>query len=291
MKRIEIPSIENLGHGHLACAGCGAAVGMRLTLKALGEKAVMVFPASCWSIIPGNWPHSSIRIPHIHAGFVTGGATASGVRAALDIRGDHETIVTVWAGDGGTFDIGLQALSGAAERNEDFIYICNDNEAYMNTGTQRSAATPFLAWTTTTPAQQPKENPKKDIMAIMADHRIPYAATVTAAYPEDFFRKMEKAKGLRGTRFIHLLSPCPPGWKIPSERTIQIARLAVRSRVFPLYEIENGKYILQEESRTVPVKEYLRLQGRFGHLTEQNIEEIQKRADEEWERLLKRARC
>ena len=240
MKKIEIPLTENLGHGHLACAGCGAAVSMRLTLKALGEKTVMVFPASCWSIIPGFWPYSSFRIPVIHAGFVTGGATASGVRAALDIRGDHETVVAVWAGDGGTFDIGLQALSGAAERNEDFIYICNDNEGYMNTGTQRSSATPMFAWTTTTPVMRPKENPKKDIMAIMADHQIPYAATATIAYPEDFLRKMEKAKKIRGTRFIHLLSPCPPGWRIPSELTIKISRLAVRSRIFPLYEIENG---------------------------------------------------
>ena len=143
MKKIEVPDTENLGHGHLACAGCGAAVSMRLTLKALGEKTVMVFPASCWSIIPGSWPYSSFRIPVVHAGFATGGATASGVRAALDIRGDHEAVVAVWAGDGGTFDIGLQALSGAAERNEDFIYICNDNEGYMNTGTQRSSATPL----------------------------------------------------------------------------------------------------------------------------------------------------
>jgi pyruvate/2-oxoacid:ferredoxin oxidoreductase beta subunit len=292
MKKREIPLSENLGHGHLACAGCGAAVSMRLTLKALGEKTVMVFPASCWSIIPGSWPYSSFRIPVVHAGFATGGATASGVRAALDIRGDHEAVVAVWAGDGGTFDIGLQALSGAAERNEDFIYICNDNEGYMNTGTQRSSATPFLAWTTTTPVTKPKENPKKDIMAIMADHRIPYAATATIAYPEDLLRKMEKAKRIRGTRFIHLLSPCSPGWRIPSELTIKISRLAVRSKVFPLYEIENGRsYTIQEESRTIPVKEYLKLQGRFSHLTDQEIERIQEMVDEEWERLLRRARC
>ena len=292
MKKIQIPSSENLGHGHLACAGCGAAVGMRLAVKALGEKTVMVFPASCWSIIPGFWPYSSFRIPVVHAGFVTGGATASGVRAALDIRGDHEAVVAVWAGDGGTFDIGLQALSGAAERNEDFIYICNDNEGYMNTGTQRSSATPMFAWTTTTPATKPKENPKKDIMAIMADHQIPYAATATIAYPEDLLRKMEKAKRTRGTRFIHLLSPCSPGWRIPSELTVKISRLAVRSRVFPLYEIEDGRsYTLQEESHVVPVKEYLKLQGRFSHLTEQEIERIQERVDGEWEHLLRKARC
>lgn len=292
MEKMEIPLSENLGHGHLACAGCGAGIGMRLTLKALGEKTVMVIPASCWSIIPGSWPYSSFRITAIHAGFVTGGATASGVRAALDIRGDRETLVAVWAGDGGTFDIGLQSLSGAAERNEDFLYICNDNEGYMNTGTQRSSATPLFAWTTTTPVMQPKENPKKDIMAIMADHQIPYAATATIAYPEDFLRKIEKAKKIRGTRFIHLLSPCPPGWRISSELSVKISRLAVRSRVFPLYEIENGRsYTLQEESQVVPVKEYLKLQGRFNHLKEEDLEEIQRRVDDAWERLLRRARC
>ena len=292
MRKTEIPSIEILGHGHLACAGCGAAVAMRLTLKALGEKTVMVFPASCWSIVPGSWPYSSYRITAVHAGFVTGAATASGVRAALDVRGDDETLVAVWAGDGGTFDIGLQALSGAAERNEDLLYICNDNEGYMNTGTQRSSATPLFAWTTTTPVMQPKENPKKDIMAIMADHHIPYAATATIAYPEDLIRKLEKAKGIRGTRFIHLFSPCPPGWKMPSEQTIKISRLAVRSRLFPLYEIENGRnYTIQEEHRVVPVKEYLKLQGRFSHLTEKDIETTQRNVDDTWEHLLRRARC
>ena len=292
MKKTEIPLSENLGHGHLACAGCGAAISMRLTLKALGEKTVLVIPASCWSIIPGAWPYSSFRVNVIHAGFVTGGATASGVRAALDIRGDHESVVAVWAGDGGTFDIGIQALSGAAERNENFIYICNDNEGYMNTGTQRSSATPYLAWTTTTPVHQPKENPKKDIMAIMADHQIPYAASATIAYPEDLLRKMEKAKNIRGTRFIHLLSPCPPGWRISSELIVKLSRLAVRARIFPLYEVENGRtYTLQEEPHVVPVKDYLKLQGRFNHLTDKDIEEIQRRVDDTYERLLRRARC
>ncbi|MEO0248800.1 MAG: hypothetical protein ABIN58_04525 [candidate division WOR-3 bacterium] len=162
----------------------------------------------------------------------------------------------------------------------------------MNTGTQRSSATPLLAWTTTTPVMKPKENPKKDIVAIMADHQIPYAATASIAYPEDLIRKMEKAKRIRGTRFIHLLSPCPPGWRIPSELTVKIARLAVRSRVFPLYEVENGRfYTLQEESHVVPVREYLKLQGRFGHLKEEDIEETQRRVDDAWERLVRRARC
>jgi pyruvate/2-oxoacid:ferredoxin oxidoreductase beta subunit len=150
----------------------------------------------------------------------------------------------------------------------------------------------MLAWTTTTPVMKPKENPKKDIMAIMADHQIPYAATATIAYPEDLLRKMEKAKRIRGTRFIHLLSPCSPGWRMPSELTIKVSRLAVRSRVFPLYEIEDGRsYTIQEESHIVPVKEYLKLQGRFSHLTEKNIEETQKMVDDAWERLLRRAHC
>jgi len=290
MKKFDIPPEEYLGHGHLACAGCGAAISMRLTLKALGEKTVMVFPASCWSIVPGFWPYSSFRIPAVHAGFVTGGATASGIRAALDIRGDHETLVAVWAGDGGTFDIGLQALSGAAERNEDFIYICNDNEGYMNTGTQRSSATPMFAWTTTTPTMRPKENPKKDIMAIMVDHQIPYAATATIAYPEDLLRKMEKAKRIRGTRFIHLLSPCPPGWRIPSELTVKISRLAVLTGVFPLYEVENGeRYTINLEPKPLPIQEYLKLQGRFNHLTDSGIEVIQKNVGKAWERLMKKA--
>jgi pyruvate/2-oxoacid:ferredoxin oxidoreductase beta subunit len=291
MRKMQIPTEEILDHGYLSCAGCGAGLAMRLALKALGERTIMVIPASCWSIIPGFWPYSSFKIDVIHTGFVTGAATASGVRAALDVRGDQETLVAVWAGDGGTFDIGLQALSGAAERNEDFIYICNDNEGYMNTGTQRSSATPLLAWTTTTPVTKPKENPKKDIVAIMADHQIPYAATATIAYPEDLIRKIEKAKVIRGTRFIHLLSPCPPGWKTPSEISVKLSRLAVRSRVFPLYEIENGRYALQEESHVVPVKEYLKLQGRFSHLKEKDVDETQRRVDEAWERLLRKARC
>lgn len=293
MKRVELPERELLGRGHLACAGCGAAVSMRLTLKALGEKTVLVIPASCWSIIPGPWPYSSLRVPVVHAGFVTGAATASGLRAALVRRGLEEVLVTVWAGDGGTFDIGIQALSGAAERNEDILYICNDNEAYMNTGTQRSSATPCFAWTTTTPTYHPKENPKKDILAIMADHRIPYAATATIAYPDDLMRKMEKAKGRRGTRFIHLLSPCPPGWRIPSEMSVRLSRLAVRTRVFPLYEIEEGKVTIQEESLKEPlaVEAYLRVQGRFAHLKAHEVEGFQKWVDGEWERLMRRARC
>jgi pyruvate/2-oxoacid:ferredoxin oxidoreductase beta subunit len=289
MRKYTIPDIELLGSGHLACPGCGAAVGMRLSLKALGEKTILVIPACCWSIIPGAFPHTAFDIPVYHAAFETGGAAASGIAAALEILQDKEHTVVTWAGDGGTFDIGLQSLSGAAERNDDFIYICNDNEAYMNTGIQRSSATPYGAWTTTTPAHAPKERPKKNMLEIMADHRIPYVASVTIAYPEDMIRKIKKAKGIYGTKFIHLLSPCPPGWRIPPEKVVELSRLAVKARVFPLLEIEDGeRYTLNVNPDAIPVSEYLKVQGRFGHLTDEGIEKIQSIVDQEWRRLLKR---
>lgn len=284
------PEEEWLSSGHLACAGCGAAVGMRYALKALGEETIVVIPASCWSIVPGVSPHTALRISAIHVAFETAASSASGVRAGLEMRGDAQTTVLAWAGDGATFDIGFQALSGAAERNDDFIYVCNDNEAYMNTGVQRSSATPYLAWTTTTPVQQAKEEPKKNMMEIMGAHRIPYAATASIAYPEDFFNKMRKAKEVKGFRFIHLLSTCPTGWRIPSQHSIKAARLAVLSRTFPLYEIEDGeKYTISFQPEPRPVREYLRFQGRFSHLSDEQIEVIQKRVDRDWDRLLKRA--
>ncbi|HEX6066617.1 MAG TPA: thiamine pyrophosphate-dependent enzyme, partial [Longimicrobiales bacterium] len=214
-----LPQRELLASGHLACPGCGGALAMRLVLKEMGPDTIVVLPACCWSIIAGPFPQSSLGVPLYHTAFETGAAVASGVRAALDMRGDTDTTVMVWAGDGGTFDIGLQALSGAAERNENIIYFCYDNEAYMNTGIQRSSATPLGAWTSTTPAQQPQSTAKKDMLAIMAAHRIPYAATASVAYPVDLLEKVRKAKAVSGTRFIHILAPCPPGWKFSDERS------------------------------------------------------------------------
>jgi pyruvate/2-oxoacid:ferredoxin oxidoreductase beta subunit len=289
MRSYRIPQRELLSGGHLACPGCGAAVGMRLALKALGEKTVLVIPACCWSIIPGPFPNSAFDIPVYNTAFETGGSAAAGISVALEVLGDRETTVVTWAGDGGTFDIGIQALSGAAERNDNFIYICNDNEAYMNTGIQRSSATPYGAWTTTTPAKTPKDRPKKNMLEIMADHRIPYVASVTIAYPEDMMRKITRAKGIHGTKFIHLLSPCPAGWRIPSEEVVHVSRLAVQARVFPLLEIEDGeRYTLNVHPDPVPVREYLEIQGRFSHLTDEEIEKIQNNVDREWRRLLKR---
>jgi len=289
-KNFSIPRDEYMASGHLACPGCGAALAMRLALKALGPRTIITLPACCWSIIAGPFPYSAVRVPLYHTAFETAGAVASGIRAALDVKGQDDVTVLAWAGDGGTFDIGLQALSGAAERNEDFLYICYDNEAYMNTGIQRSSATPQGAWTTTTPNGYEEDRPKKDIVGILAAHRIPYVATASVAFPDDFVRKVQKAKRIRGTRFIHLFSPCPPGWKIPSEESIEIARLAVHTKLFPLYEVEDGeRYRITVEPLGLPVREYLRRQGRFRNLSDGQIEAIQREVDRRWADLQERA--
>ncbi len=286
-----IPIEEYLHSGHLACPGCGASLAMRYALKALGPKTVVVIPACCWSIIAGPYPQSSLMVPLFHTAFETAAAVASGIKAALEARGDEETTVLAWAGDGGTFDIGIQALSGTAERNDDILYICYDNEAYMNTGIQRSSATPWGAWTTTTPAKTPKRREKKNIMEIMAGHRIPYAATAAVSYPVDFIEKVKKAKNIKGTKFIHLLSPCPPGWKSADDESIMLTRMAVQSRIFPLYEIEYGlKFKISMEHKGIPIHEYIRRQGRFRHLTDAEIEMIQQRVNDEWKILLKKAK-
>jgi pyruvate/2-oxoacid:ferredoxin oxidoreductase beta subunit len=281
------PREELMMSGHLACQGCGGASAMRHVLKAMGPDTIVVQPACCWTIISGQFPYSALKVPILHTAFETSGAALAGVRAALDMKGDTTTQVMAFAGDGGTFDIGLQSLSGAAERNEDVMYFCYDNEAYMNTGVQRSGATPDKAWTTTTPASAPKTGPKKNMIQILAGHKIPYAATANVAFPEDLIAKVRKARDIRGTKFIHILSPCPPGWKISSEQSIEIARLATYTKVFPIYEVFRGEeYHINIEPRDLPVFEYLKLQGRFRHLSQEDVDEIQKRVDYEWRILL-----
>lgn len=287
--RYERPQEDLLYSGHIACPGCGASLAMRYALQALGKKTIVVIPACCWSTVAGFFPSTSLKVPILHTAFEAAAVTAAGVKKGLLARGVTDVQVMAWAGDGGTFDIGLQALSGSAERNDDFIYVCYDNEAYMNTGIQRSSATPLMSWTTTTPHTALKETPKKDIMQIMAAHRIPYAATASPAYPEDFLMKMRKAKEIKGLRFIHILSSCPPGWKFPSELAVKISRLAVETKIFPLYEIEKGrKYNLTVEPKGLPVSAYLKLQGRFSQLTKEDIKYIQENVDEEWQVLMQK---
>ena len=285
--RYERPQEEYLYSGHIGCPGCGSSLAMRYALQVLGKKTMVVIPACCWSTIAGFFPSTSLKVPILHTAFESAAVTAAGVKKGLMARGIEDVQIMAWAGDGGTFDIGLQSLSGCAERNDDIIYVCYDNEAYMNTGIQRSSATPFMGWTTTTPNPAFKETPKKDIMEIMAAHRIPYAATASPAFPEDLLAKMRKAKEIKGLRFFHILSSCPPGWKFPSELSLKISRLAVDTKIFPLYEIENGrKYTLTVQPKGKPVQEYLKLQGRFGHLGEGEIKAIQENVDEEWDILL-----
>ena len=287
--KLTLPEEELVGSGNLACQGCAANLALRYVLKALGQKTILCIPACCWAVIDGPFPHSCMSVPIYHCAFETAASSATGVKAGLEVLGDNETTVVAWAGDGGTFDIGLQALSGAAERNEDIIYCCYDNEAYMNTGIQRSSATPYGAWTTTTPIKFFKDQPKKDIDAIMAAHRIPYLATANTSYPEDLFKKAKKAKETKGTKFLHIYAPCPTGWKSRPEDSIKLGRMVVQNCMFPLYEVEKGeKYTLNIKPREKkPVSDYFRLQGRFRHLKEEDLKIIQAEVDHNWERLLK----
>ena len=286
-------SEELLYPGHLACQGCGATIAMRYVLKALGKKTVVVIPACCWSIIVGLFPSSCLDVPLIHTAFETAAAAATGVRAALDIQGQEDVNVLAWAGDGGTFDIGFQALSGAAERNENILYCCYDNEAYMNTGIQRSSATPVGAWTTTTPKGGLEDRPKKDIVRIMAAHNIPYTATANVAFPDDLYQKVKKAASYKGMKFIHILSPCPTGWRIPSSESIEVARLATLTNVFPLYEVISGSKwrVTYVPPKKVPVERYLKSQARFRLMADDEMKWIQREVDESWKRLLKRSKA
>ena len=277
--------------GHMGCPGCGASLAMRYVLEVLGEKTMVIMPAGCWPTFVGLYPTSCLKVPVMSVPFATTAVTASGVKASMEIQGRSDVTVLGWAGDGGTFDIGLQALSGAAERNADIIYVCYDNEAYMNTGIQRSSATPPGCWTTTTPMSALKDEPKKNIMDIMAAHRIPYAATASLGYPHDLMAKVKKAKALKGTRFLHIFASCPTGWRHETQLGIEVARKAVECRAFSLYEIARGDdWVLNPMPDKTPVDDYIRMQGRFRGLDEQGIQQFQAWVDEEWARLLKKGR-
>ncbi len=289
----DIPEKELMNSGHNACPGCGAAHAMRYLLKALGKKTTVNIPACCWAVIPGVYPSRNLDVPLLYTAFETTGASSSGIRAALKAKDVDSADVNVvgFAGDGGTADIGIQALSGAVERGTDTIQVMYDNEAYMNTGIQRSGATPEGAWTTTTPVgseEEWKKQPKKNMMEIMAGHDIPYAVTVNISYPELMIEKIKKAKEIRGPKFVHIYAPCPTGWRSKPSETIEIGRLAFKSKVFPLYEIENGEYNIYkkpDKDEVIPVKDYLQTQGRFRHLPSEEVEKIQKNVDRFWERL------
>lgn len=294
MAKFTIPKEEYLHKGHSACPGCGTPLALRYALKALGPRTVLNFPAGCGGVILGVWPAYALKVPVVDNAFECTAAFASGIKAGFEVADEEGVNVVGWSGDGGTVDIGIQALSAAVDRKADIIYVMLDNEAYMNTGIQRSGCTPVGAWTTTTPVVGGKGynlTPKKRIMDLMVVNGISYGATVNVAYPEDFVARMQKAKGIRGPRFIHVLAPCTPGWRIDPSKSVEIARLATQTGVFPLYEVDNGRYSLTKEIRKrKPMEEYLKLQGRFRHLTKEAVAEIQKAVDDEYDALLNRVK-
>jgi pyruvate ferredoxin oxidoreductase beta subunit len=267
----ELQVEELYGPGHRMCAGCGGAITARMTLKAMKRPTVAVNATGCLEVATTIYPYTAWRVPWVHGLFENAAAIASGIETYLRSSNDSklDTDIVVFAGDGGTFDIGLQSLSGALERKHDFTYVCYDNEAYMNTGIQRSSATPEGAWTTTTPvgpASSGKIGPKKDLISFGLAHHIDYAATASPAYWSDFITKVQKAAAVDGPALIHVISPCPLGWRFPVDQTIRMARLAVQTRYFPLYEVEKGKYKLSVNPHDEPVDDFLKMQGRFNHL-------------------------
>jgi len=293
----ELPTEEPLSPGHRLCPGCGASIVVREVLLAAPKDTIIAEATGCLEVSTALYPYSAWNRPWIHSEFENAAAVASGIESgfkALARRGEaKEHPIIVFGGDGGTYDIGLQALSGAIERGHKFLYICYDNEAYMNTGIQRSGGTPLGAWTTTTQvgsARAGKQETKKDLVSIVVAHHVPYAATASISHWRDLMTKVRKALSKNGPTFLHVIAPCTRGWRFDSEKTIRMARLAVETRLFPLYEVDGGVYkITFPVSSPKPVEEYLKLQGRFAHLFQpQNateLEAIKKGVDDNYRRL------
>ncbi|MHA1486784.1 MAG: thiamine pyrophosphate-dependent enzyme, partial [Promethearchaeota archaeon] len=283
--------------GNSCCAGCGLEIALRWAMKALGHNTPLISPASCLNVVVGLWPKAAPNFPFTNMAFAAAAAAATGMSAAFKAKNYRfpgkvwgKMTTLVFAGDGGTTDIGIQGLSGAAERNSDFIYCCYDNEAYMNTGVQRSSSTPHGAITTTTTLG--KERFKKNLPRIMAAHDIPYVATCSVSEPLDIYEKFKKAKSIEGCKYIHILASCPPGWGIASEDAIEIPRLAVKTGSWVLYEIENGVLTLSKKSKPLldpskraPLIDYLSRQKRFSKLSEKELIELQERLDLQWANL------
>ena len=292
---------EFVAEGHSFCVGCGEVLALRLACKALGKDVIVANATGCIEICTSPLPVTSWRVPWIHTLFENTAAVISGVEAGLKImmkKGEmpeRDIKCVAVAGDGGTSDIGIQALSGAFERGHEFLYLCFDNEAYMNTGIQRSSATPYGASTTTAPAGKfsiGQTTWKKNLPEIAVAHNIPYIATACPGYPFDLMAKVKKGREVKGPAYIHILSPCPTGWRSPTELSVKISKLAVETAIFPLYEVENGRYKLNvDPPKLKPVEEYLKLQGRFRHLLEGEIEKIQEHVNEEYAKLKAKIAC
>jgi len=303
----KLPDIEQVLSGNGACGGCPATMGLRMVGKALGPNAIMLLTPSCSVASMGMTPKLGYNWPCINITFASAGSSASGIANAVEImkekgrlQGELPTVFT-WVGDGGTYDIGFQALSAAAERNDNFIFFCYNNEAYSNTGVQRSGATPRGTFTTTTPTG--KRQPKKNMALLMLEHKIPYVATATVAYPGDLYDKVMKAKSIPGMKYIEILAPCYLGWQFDMADTVQMSRMAVRCGAWLLWEAENGKISFSSPSSNIisgkkgadPVDDYVMKQGRFNRLLKgpdsaQRIAEIQSDVDRDIAFMRERAK-
>ena len=284
-------SDDELFYGHKACAGCGGSLAVRIALKILGRRSVAVLPAGCMSAVGFNFPQLSFANNAIISTFAGTASMMTGIQAGLKALGKKDFQVVGFAGDGGTADIGIQALSGAIDRNDDILYICYDNEAYMNTGIQKSSLTPFGARTTTTPVGSVIKgnlSNKKNMFEIVAAHGITYAATASIGYLPDFMKKVEKAASIRGTKYIHIIAPCPTGWGIKTEDCVEIAKEVVDCGLWYLAEFENGEYKLNRKIKEFSdVATYIKKQGRFKHLSDEDIQLIEASRDKKWNYLNK----
>jgi pyruvate ferredoxin oxidoreductase beta subunit len=296
----ELPREEYIERGHAACGGCGATIAIRHALKALGDNTILTVPACCMSVIQGLYPKNGLSVPVLNTAFMTAGAAASGLAAGLKHLGkDKEITLMAWAGDGGTYDIGIQALSGAAERQTNFIYVCYNNEAYGNTGMQRSGATPYGSFSTTTPTG--KRQHRKPMARIMAEHGIPYAAVINSSYPRLVFDTFKKAKDIVGTRFIEIFVGCPTGQRFPTWQTVEIGKLAVESGAWIMWEMEGDEYRFLGRSKLIaegkvqrkPLIDWVKAQGRFRplHKNPEMFAEYERGIEREWEILKRLVGC
>lgn len=279
-------SDDELFFGHKACGGCGGALAVRGALKVLGRRSVAVVPAGCMSAVAFNYPQLCFANNAIISTFAGTASMMTGIEAGLRALGKKDFQVVGFAGDGGTGDIGIQALSGAIERNDNVLYICYDNEAYMNTGIQKSTLTPFGARTTTTPVGskvQGNRSFKKNMFEIVVAHGIAYAATASVGYLPDFLNKVEKASKIQGTKYIHVIAPCPTGWGIKTEDCIEVAKEVVDCGLWYLAEFENGEFKLNKRPKEfTSIESYIKRQGRFKHMTDEDIENVVKARDQKW---------
>jgi pyruvate ferredoxin oxidoreductase beta subunit len=285
---LNLPEEEFVHPGNRACAGCGLGIAYRIALKALGKNTILVVPPSCLTVLQGLFPIAATKLPSLNVTFASTAAASTGMLAALRALNKPDIKVVAWAGDGGTADIGLQALSGAAERGENFLFICYDNEGYMNTGVQRSGTTPQWAVTSNTPIKG-KLQQKKDVPAIMAAHNLSYVATCSASYPLDLYDKVKKALTLPGVKYIHIQIPCPPGWGFDARYAVKMGKLAVETGLFELYEVENCSFKLTGASQKiadkrslVPVAEFFKAQTRFRLMDSSRIEKVQEQINKKW---------